>query len=93
MTYTHTGNCPRCGAPVYAVTKRPAASSGTAFPPENTTGDAPAAHFTCNCREFMPNIPAGELEQPKSVSQGDDKFVVDARAAERANRRDGAANG
>ncbi len=87
MKYSLTGSCPRCGAPIFAVTELLAAETGGRV---STTGvGKPTAHFTCNCREFLPQIPSGDLDQPRSVSEGDVKFVTDARAAERESARRG----
>ncbi len=87
MNYQPTGSCPRCGAPIFAYTSGlPGTPGGMTA---STQEEAPKAHFTCDCRQFLPYVPSGEIEQPRSVSQGDAKFVVDEREAERERRRRG----
>lgn len=77
-TYTHTGNCPRCGAPVFAVLDVPSAA-GIEFGRDVET---PVAHFTCECRLSLPTIPPGELgTDPESTEIGDRKHLARHRKA------------
>mgnify|MGYP003396053791 CR=1 FL=1 len=80
MTFQHTGNCPRCGAPIFAKQEPIDSRPGAVI-----EDSAPAAHFTCECRHTLPKIHEGELDQPKSVREADkgyaDKMRDDARGS------------
>jgi uncharacterized Zn finger protein (UPF0148 family) len=68
MDYTHTGSCPRCGAPVYSW------RSG-----EN----APSAHFTCPCHEVLPDMKPLTGEPDETVDEADRKHLAKHRPGER----------
>lgn len=87
VTYSLTGSCPRCGAPIYAHTTGLPGTGGQMT--SSTAEEAPTAHFTCDCRKTLPSIPEGEVEQPGTVAQGDRKYVE--RLREDARGRGGAA--
>lgn len=88
MRYFHTGGCPRCGAPIFAV--------GTAAAGKEpgrdlviivgATTDAPTVHYTCGCHKTLPAIPDGDVQQPGTVAQGDRKYVEQLREDARTSR-------
>lgn len=79
MIYTHTGDCPRCGAPVFAVTKR-----GIDIPSPNDGPDTPNAHFTCLCHKTLPApLPDDDELESESVDDADRKHLARTRPGSR----------
>ena len=82
MTYTHTGNCPRCGAPIFGIFDAlpHADSEGRA----STNGKAPVAHFTCECRTTLPvPVPDVDPDHVESVDDADRKHLARNRPVQR----------
>ena len=91
--HQHTGHCPRCGAPIFAVTKTPIhsgrppaeveerlnVSSGYVHP--LTSKEPPTAHFTCECRKTLPQpLPDVSDLVPGSTDEEDRKWLAKHRA-------------
>lgn len=72
MIYTLTGDCPRCGAPIFAVTpKQTVADSDPTFT------EPPTAHFTCDCRLTLAKpLPDVSELGPESTEDGDRKWLA-----------------
>lgn len=70
MSYQHTGNCPRCGAPIYAHREMSEITSSATEP-------APTAHFTCECRHTLPKaLPEIGEDVVESVDEADRKHLA-----------------
>lgn len=85
MIYTHTGNCPRCGAPVYAVIAR---ASNAPLPPLSVSQNdpAPVVHYTCRCHEVLPDMKPLTGEPDETVDEADRKHLAKHRPGERDER-------
>lgn len=67
--YQHTGNCPRCGAPIYGL-RSP------------TLLNEPTAHFTCQCRLTLPEpLPDVDPMLAESTEDADRKHLARHRPA------------
>lgn len=75
MKYTQAGNCPRCGAPIFAWYKT------------LEEGEAPGAWYTCDCRAALPTAFPNEPDDPDdTVAVADRKTMARHRPqAERAS--------
>ncbi len=85
--YTLTGDCPRCGAPIYSVSEEAAMENVECH------NAPPSAHFTCGCRLTMP-APLPDVDQdPGDSTEKADRLtlargrpvVSEAASAERAD--------
>lgn len=72
MRYKHVSSCPRCGAPIYEQQE---------IFDEGGIGDGPpVAHFTCNCRQTLPEmLPDVDGEALETTGQADRKHMARAR--------------
>ena len=92
MTYKHVGNCPRCGAPIYAMTQNEQKVSDSGHSADWSGEAAPAAYFTCECRKakgwVLPDLDDDEIESTEAIDRKHlDKMrerEEDAPSAERA---------
>lgn len=90
--HQHTSDCPRCGAPIFAVTKTPILH---APPPTEvteveernavvrgyvvplTSKEPPSVHFTCDCRHTLPKpLPDVSELTPESTDDADRKWLA-----------------
>ncbi|MGH7632636.1 MAG: hypothetical protein ACRENC_02825 [Gemmatimonadaceae bacterium] len=87
--YILTGNCPTCGAPVYAAVEPPRQPSDPAeFPGLQVPvgSGMPAAYWTCMCHKATREMPSAP--EPEVVDEATSVAVADSKAmAEDAERR------
>lgn len=91
MTYTYTGNCPQCGAPIYGITGAIDMSYVDALPSDSTAKQGfvalkgmqpppPTAHFTCECRKALPApLPDDDDLEVESLDDADRKHLARTR--------------
>ena len=76
MIYTLTGDCPRCGAPIWATS-----SVVAKWEDQQMLDEPPGAHFTCECRLTMPKpLPDVSGIETSSTEDEDRKWLAKHRA-------------
>ena len=76
MIYTLTGDCPRCGAPIWATS-----SVASKWEDQQMLDEPPGVHFTCECRRTMPRpLPDVSELEPSSTEIEDQRWLARNRA-------------
>jgi hypothetical protein len=78
MIFSVTGSCPRCGAPIFAVSAREPNGfrDGQVILTLNDAESKPVAHFTCDCRLTL-SKPLPDLTglEPESTDLEDRRWL------------------